>query len=121
MAKSTSTFTTAQIAVLEAFAQNTDSGLISNADIKALVLTDDFKGKTVPMLRGKVVAMKRYQTVAASPKPATESNVQRKSDFVSAVETLLSIPDGRLSSFEKASKADLQALTDALIALADKA
>jgi hypothetical protein len=121
MAKSTSTFTIAQIAVLEAFAQSTDSGLISNADIKALVLTDDFKGKTVPMLRGKVVAMKRYQTVAASPKPATESNVQRKSDFVSAVETLLSIPDGRLSSFEKASKADLQALTDALIALADKA
>jgi hypothetical protein len=123
MAKSTSTFTSVQIATLEAFAAEAESGKISNADLKALVLTEEFEGKTIPMVRGKVVAMKLYQTVAESPKSATTetAGAKRKSHFVAAVETILSVPEGRFASFEKASKADLQALTDALIALGDKA
>jgi|TARA_B110000977_G_C11031647_1_gene475499 hypothetical protein len=116
MTKSTSTFTTAQIEALETFAAATESGMITNDDVKQLIKSDDFEGKTASMVRGKVVAMKLYKTVETSARPASAS-VLRKSDFVSSIEELLSLNEGSLPSFEKASKKDLQLLVDTMVAL----
>jgi hypothetical protein len=112
----TSTFTTAQIAVLEAFAASAEFGKITNDDVKVLVRTEDFEGKTVSMVRGKVVAMKLYKTADASTS-AVVSTTLRKSDYVTSIEEYLSINEGSLASLEKASKKDLQLVIEALVAL----
>jgi hypothetical protein len=120
MTKSNSSFTEAQVSAINDFANQQDSGLITNDDVKALVKDKVFAGKTVAMLRGKVVSMKRYKTQEKATSKTSEG-VVRKVQFVSAIENMLSIQDGRLATLEKASKADLKTLTDALIALGDKA
>ena len=74
--------------------------------------------KSVSMVRSKLVSMKIYVPNTAVRKVGGDTAI-RKISQVRSVETMLSLPDGSLSSFEKGSKKDLSTLLDALIALSD--
>lgn len=75
--------------------------------------------KTVPMVRSKLVSLKEY--VPNKPR-ATGSNGSapvRKLALVNSVAEKLELDKGALASFEKGSKADLEALLAAITALTE--
>ena len=74
-------------------------------------------GKTVSMVRGKLVNLGEYVPNAARPTGGKVAT--RKISLVRAAEILLSMNEGSLDSLEKASKPDLDRLNEALIALSD--
>ena len=94
------------------------AGKIPNEDLADLVETEMFKGKTVNQLRAKIVNMGHYQK--ATPKTADKATgkVTRKSDYVKAIEIFTGIAD--LGTLEKASKPQLEALSNALVSINDK-
>jgi hypothetical protein len=73
-------------------------------------------GKTVPMIRSKLVSEKVYK---ANAKVSTKTGVApvRKAAMVRLAEEALSLENGALESFEKGSKADLETLVSAIEAL----
>jgi hypothetical protein len=76
---------------------------------------------TVSQLRGKAVNSGYYAKKTESEKASEHGTSQvRKASIVSAIETILSMPKGSLESLGKAQKPQLQALSDALIAVSDK-
>jgi len=86
-----------------------------NSELEAIA--KEFK-KTVPMIRSKLVSMKVYVKPTTVRAVGGASSV-RKSHLVSNIETILSVPKGSLPSFEKATKQELEALTQALISYSD--
>ncbi len=74
-------------------------------------------GKTVPMIRSKLVSEGVYQ--ANVKRAVGGASAVRKLALVRNIETVLSVPSGSFDSFEKATKTELEALTSALIALSD--
>jgi hypothetical protein len=83
---------------------------------KLEVIAKEF-GKTVPMVRSKLVSEGVY--VPNVKRAVGNASAVRKLALVRNVETVLSMPVGSLDSLEKGSKAELTALTEALIALSD--
>ena len=75
--------------------------------------------KSVPMIRSKLVSMKLYQANTKVRKVGGDTAV-RKIAQVRSVETILSLPQGSLDSFEKGSKKELGTLIDALISYSDQ-
>jgi|TARA_B110000908_G_scaffold83714_1_gene100162 hypothetical protein len=65
-------------------------------------------GRTVPMIRSKLVAEKVYVAKAAVRKTASGAKTVRKIELVSEIVELTGID--ALESFEKATKQDLQSL-----------
>jgi len=99
-------WTPAQIATLKSEYKGENDALSSIA--KGL-------GKTIPMVRGKLVSEGLYEPnvkVSVTSKTGT-----RKISLVRAAEIFLSLKEGELDSLEKASKADLDRLNEALAAL----
>lgn len=114
------TWTPAQESKIESIATVNGTnikGLIPNEDLAKLIETADFKGKTVNQLRAKIVNMGYYQK--ATPKTADKETgkVSRKLDYVKAIEIMTGCTD--LSTLEKASKPQLEALSKALTSLSD--
>ena len=72
-------------------------------------------GKTVPMVRSKLVSEGIYK--ANVKRSVGNASSTRKLDFVRTMETLVSMPRGSLDSFEKGSKSELDAFVKALIAM----
>ena len=70
-------------------------------------------GKTVPMIRSKLVNEKVY-VAKAKTSTATGSAPVRKAALVLQAETALGLEKGALESFEKGSKAQLEILLKAL-------
>ena len=94
------------------------NGKIENGSLPEMVKLDEFKGKTVNQLRAKIVNMGYYKK--AEPKTANPETgqVTRKIDFVKAIQTLTGVND--LGTLEKASKPQLEALSNALVALSEQ-
>ena len=72
-------------------------------------------GKTVPMVRSKLVSEGVYK--ANVKRSVGNASSTRKLDFVRTMETMASMPRGSLDSFEKASKTELDAFVKAFIAM----
>lgn len=77
----------------------------------------DFGGKSAAAIRGKLVSMGIYQK--GEPKAVGGASSTRKIEIVNSIEILLSKPKGSFASLEKASKAELDTLAAALVALSD--
>lgn len=77
-----------------------------------------FDNKTDSMIRSKLVSMGVYEKDEAK-KAGTGKVTARKAETRQAIETLLSLPKNSLETLDKASKADLEAVSKALIALSD--
>lgn len=92
---------------------------LNNEDVKALLSADECKNLNVHQLRGKVVHLGYYQKAVAKSVGTGDAPVTRKIEFVNAIETMLNKEKGSLASFEKASKPQLEAMANALIALSD--
>ena len=78
-------------------------------------IATEIGGKTIAMVRGKLVSEGLYKPnvkTAVGGKVAT-----RKISLVRSAEIFLSLHEGALDSFEKASKPDLDRLIEALSAL----
>jgi hypothetical protein len=75
-------------------------------------LAKQFK-TTVPSIRGKLVSMGIF--VSEVKKEVSTGSRTSKAQSVSAVETLLSVPAGSLSTMESMSVAQLNTLTNRLI------
>lgn len=69
-------------------------------------------GKTAAAVRGKLVSLGIYQK--GEPKAVGGASSTRKSQIVTGIEVLASMPKGSLESLEKASKPQLEALAAAL-------
>lgn len=82
-----------------------------------LKIGGDFGGKTAAQIRGKLVSMGIYQK--GEPKAVGGASQTRKLHIVNSIEILLSQKKGAFASLEKASKAELDALAAALVALSD--
>lgn len=117
----TSAYTKVQEKIISDMAKAKEGGFLSNDDVKALVLDDQFSGKNAAMIRGKVSSMKLYKAAAASAKPTATEGAKRKLDFVSALEILMDVPVGAFASFEKAAKPQLELAVQKLIAKSDAA
>lgn len=89
-------------------------GRINNDTVKVMQKTELFAAKTVNMLRSKIVNTGYYQVAEKSSAPAKDAPI-RKLAYVKAIEALTGCSD--LSTFEKASKPQLQALSEALTTL----
>jgi len=73
-------------------------------------------GKTIPQVRGKLVAEGVYVAKAKSASPSV-SRAVRKITLVQAISDLLGVEE--VTSFEKASKSDLETILDAVQALVE--
>jgi hypothetical protein len=95
-------------------------GRINNDTVKEMLAADESiflaAGKTVNMLRSKIVDLGYYEKAAAKPKIAGKV-ATRKIEYVEAIQTLTGCTD--LSSLEKASKPQLEMLAGALTTLSD--
>lgn len=71
-------------------------------------------------LRGKAVSAGYYQKKTEAEKASEHGTSQvRKSEYVSSVETMLSLPKNSLESLGKGKKPELELLAQALIKLSD--
>lgn len=76
---------------------------------------------TAPQLRGKAVSDGYYKKKTQAEKAGEHGTSQvRKASIVSAIETIASMPKGSLESLGKAKKPELEALSNALIAMSDR-
>lgn len=89
-------------------------GRINNETVKVMQKTELFAAKSVNMLRSKIVNAGYYQVAEKSSAPAKDAPT-RKIAFVKAIEVLTGCKD--LGTLEKASKPQLQALSEALTTL----
>jgi hypothetical protein len=121
MTVSTANWTTEQTAKIENFASAQENGKITNDQIKSVFEKDPlFSGKSTQMLRGKILNLGYYEIVKKAVGTIDgKAPAKRKMAYVQAIETMLSKEKGSFASFEKASKLELEALSDALIALSD--
>ena len=90
---------------------------LNNDDVTNLAKTAPFvaAGKTVNMVRSKAVNMGKEVYQAAAPKSVGVSGVVvRKIKLVEAIETLANLKKGSLLSYEKASKPELELLSNSL-------
>lgn len=74
----------------------------------SLELIAEAFGRTVPMIRSKLVAEKVYVKITKAATTKSGAPVVRKADIVSEITELTGIDT--LESFEKATKSDLQSL-----------
>ncbi len=113
----------AQVKELHATASKTDTGLMDNSLVKSLTTNSIFAGKTAASLRGKAVSLKLYKAADPTQKAGNAEGERqvRKLDFVHTIETLTNMPRDALSTLEKGSKAQLEALARSLVAMSDDA
>ena len=118
----TPSWTAAQVSKIEDFANAQTDKRITNEQIKTIFTQDPLFGeKSVSMLRGKILNLGYYSIVKKTVGTAEgKAPAKRKMQYVEAIETILSAPKGSLDTFEKASKIQLEQLSNALIALSDK-
>ena len=109
------------IKLIEETAKGSATGKLDNEQVKTLLKNPAFVSKSLPSLRGKVSALGIYKKLDPSaPKPKSASDAPtRKLDFVRTIETMLSAQTDAYSTFEKASKLQLENLVKALITLSD--
>lgn len=88
-------------------------------------LGDLVAGKSVAMCRSKLVSLGLYkkadETAALKPDGTATAKKLGKTQLVSAIEILLSMPVDSLNTMEKASKGQLEALAATLAKLSNKA
>lgn len=76
---------------------------------------------TARMVQSKASSMKIYAAGVGTKQPESAGEQPaRKIQIVNAVETLLSLPKNSLDTLEKASKAQLQKLANALVQLSEQ-
>lgn len=107
-----------QVARILAVAAEQKTGTIDNEIAKTLSKEKVFEGRTVNSIRAKAVSEGVYQK-ADAPRKVGGETAKRKIEFVRGAEILLNLKQGSLDTLEKASKADLEALTGALTTLSD--
>jgi hypothetical protein len=94
------------------------AGKIANDQLEGMVEMPEFAGKNVNQLRAKIVNLGYYQKAVAKTADKTTGKVTRKLDLVKAIEIFTGCSD--LGSLEKASKPQLEALSNALINISDQ-
>lgn len=104
------------------YADNGDKALTNDQCVSLTEKGGELHGLiTVSQLRGKAVSSGYYAKKTEAEKASEHGTSQvRKASIVSAIETILSMPKGSLESLGKAQKPQLQALSNALIAISDK-
>jgi hypothetical protein len=75
------------------------------------------EGKSAAAVRSKLVSLGVYEK--NEPRKVGGASSTRKIEIVHAIETMLSKDRDSLASLEKASKAELDALSKAIIAISD--
>jgi hypothetical protein len=94
------------------------NGKIANEQLADMAEMPEFKGKTVNQIRAKTVNMGYYQKAVPKTANAETGKVTRKMDLVKAIEILSGCSD--LGTLEKASKPQLEALSNALTSISDQ-
>jgi hypothetical protein len=109
------------IKLIEETAKGSATGKLDNEQVKSLLKNPAFTSKSLPSLRGKVSALGIYKKLDPSaPKPKSASDAPtRKLDFVRTIENMLSAQPDAYSTFEKASKLQLENMVKDLITLSD--
>jgi hypothetical protein len=109
------------IKLIEETAKGSATGKLDNEQVKSLLKNPAFTSKTLPSLRGKVSALGIYKKLDPSaPKPKTAGDAPtRKLDFVRTIENMLNMQIDGFSTFEKASKLQLENMVKKLISLSD--
>lgn len=110
------------IKLIEETAKNSAGGKLDNNQVKELLKNPAFNTKSLPSLRGKASALGIYKKLdpsAAKPKVEGEAPT-RKLDFVRTIESMMNAPRDGFSTFEKASKLQLENMVKYLIKLSDQ-
>jgi len=120
----TVSWTPAQILRIENFASEQANTKITNEQIKEVLVKEKIfmdADKSVQMMRGKILNLGYYEIVKKAVGTAEgKAPAKRKMAYVEAIEIFLSQKKGSFATFEKASKIELEQLSNALIALSDK-